>query len=332
MTYYDELGLTQAARDEEIRRAHRTLSKLLHPDQQLDPAVRQAAEIQMRRLNGIVEVLLDPTLRSRYDESLKKVIEPPPEPDWRAKLLSRVQLNASAWGLIAIVATAVLLTVGAVWFYAGDLMHFGPTSGDVPQSPKKTVAMAEPERKRPASYASKRTSQIARREPPAFSEPVIVTAPVLAKPELETPPSLNIDSPATAPPVRPVLAPPEPSFSGLWVFSTSGQKGEQSKTPLYAPEFIELRLHSIESTLYGEYDSRYKVADRAISPHVRFAFHGARAPLSSFDWLSDDGSRGTVDLKLLTERSLQVNWRVTEFGSRLGLGAGTAVLTRTSDP
>src|SRR5450759_2658735 len=72
MTWYEELGLTPAARDEDIRKAHRTLSKLLHPDHQTDAAVRGAADIQMRRLNVIVDTLLDPERRRDYDESLSQ--------------------------------------------------------------------------------------------------------------------------------------------------------------------------------------------------------------------------------------------------------------------
>ena len=49
MTYYDELGVSENASREEIRAAYQS---------------------QMKRLNGVAQVLLDPAGRDRYDRSL----------------------------------------------------------------------------------------------------------------------------------------------------------------------------------------------------------------------------------------------------------------------
>ena len=54
MNYYEELGIRPDADEEEIRKAHRRLVRLMHPDQHRDPAMKQLAETQMRRLNSIV--------------------------------------------------------------------------------------------------------------------------------------------------------------------------------------------------------------------------------------------------------------------------------------
>jgi len=81
----------------------------------------------------------------------------------------------------------------------------------------------------------------------------------------------------------------------------------------------------------GEYAARYQVLDRPISAEVAFRFEGTAGGAGSFEWRSDDGSHGMVDLRMLTAESLQVNWRVNRFGTRLGLGAGKAVLTRKID-
>ncbi|MGH9658573.1 MAG: J domain-containing protein, partial [Bryobacteraceae bacterium] len=67
MTYYEELGLDPSASTEEIHKAYRSLSKLLHPDQQSDPELRMLAERQMARLNRVYEILCDPDLRAGYD-------------------------------------------------------------------------------------------------------------------------------------------------------------------------------------------------------------------------------------------------------------------------
>src|ERR1022692_1072089 len=70
MTYYEELGVPAEASREEIRQAYKRLVRLLHPDHCGDPATRVLAELQMRRLNGILEVLSHPGERANYDLSL----------------------------------------------------------------------------------------------------------------------------------------------------------------------------------------------------------------------------------------------------------------------
>jgi hypothetical protein len=112
----------------------------------------------------------------------------------------------------------------------------------------------------------------------------------------------------------------------LWLYVPDGRK--DGPTRLYAPEYIQLRILAEDGALRGEYSARYQVLGRPISANVSFHFEGKAGGTSSFEWQSDDGSRGVVDLKMLTAESLQVNWRVSRFGTRMGLGAGTAVLIR----
>ncbi len=71
MDYYEELGVTPAATDQEIHRAYRRLVRLVHPDQQMDPAVKKLAEKQMIRLNQMHQTLLDPVRRRTYDHELR---------------------------------------------------------------------------------------------------------------------------------------------------------------------------------------------------------------------------------------------------------------------
>src|SRR5580700_11373174 len=70
ITYYEELGVEDTASADEIRDAFRALARLLHPDQQTDPQLKEMAERQMRKLNRIHAVLSDANRRTAYDESL----------------------------------------------------------------------------------------------------------------------------------------------------------------------------------------------------------------------------------------------------------------------
>src|ERR1017187_7062414 len=63
MNYYEELGLPNTASAEEVRRAYRSLARLLHPDQQPDETLRRLAGAQMTRLKQILETLTEPRLR-----------------------------------------------------------------------------------------------------------------------------------------------------------------------------------------------------------------------------------------------------------------------------
>jgi len=70
MNYYEELAVAEDASLDEIRQAYRGLARLLHPDNQLDPRLKSAAEIQMIRLNEILATLADPEKRRQYNASL----------------------------------------------------------------------------------------------------------------------------------------------------------------------------------------------------------------------------------------------------------------------
>ncbi len=120
MDYYEELGITPAATDEEIRSAYRRLTKLLHPDQQTDEGIKLLAETQMRRLNSIVETLYDPERRRLYDEQLRGGLIPfGPGPMTIRAAPRRSTLHSLPWWVASTVA-AVALTVGAVWFWADN--------------------------------------------------------------------------------------------------------------------------------------------------------------------------------------------------------------------
>ncbi|XP_037937268.1 uncharacterized protein F54F2.9 [Teleopsis dalmanni] len=75
--FYEFMGLTQEATHNEVKRAFRNLSIVLHPDK--NPS--EDANIQFRNLVSIYEVLKDPSKREKYNKVLKDGL-----PNWKSAL------------------------------------------------------------------------------------------------------------------------------------------------------------------------------------------------------------------------------------------------------
>lgn len=71
MNYYEELGVEPTASEVEIRKAFRNLSRIIHPDQHRDERLKHLAEVQMKRLSGIVDILCHEETRLAYNLSLQ---------------------------------------------------------------------------------------------------------------------------------------------------------------------------------------------------------------------------------------------------------------------
>lgn len=62
--YYEVLGLSKGASDDEIKRAYRKMAKKYHPDVNKDPG----AEESFKEVNEAYEVLSDPQKKATYDQ------------------------------------------------------------------------------------------------------------------------------------------------------------------------------------------------------------------------------------------------------------------------
>lgn len=307
MTYYEELGLAQTASVEEIRHAYRRLARLVHPDQFGEAESRRLAELQMMRLNGVLATLTDHEQRSQYDASLIPAIE-----ERRAPVLRHRQAIYAAVLVPALVGIAA-----ALW-----PKHTAPPN--VAPTPAKTTASIAPKKvARPQQVPTRMRSQ---------SQP---NAELAEAPEIETSlPSAPDPLPTVVQPIIPINPPVEiatpataaaPRLSGRWFFVGS----RTTERVGYPPEYIELRLSETSGMLRGQYQGRYRVPDRAISPNVAFHFEGPAASDGGvLAWQGPGGSKGEVTLRLLPAGSLEVGWVAHQLGQDLGLISGSATLVR----
>ena len=80
--YYETLGVSKTASEEEIRSAFRKLARKYHPDVAKD---KKTAEEKFKEINEAYEVLSDPEKRKKYDQLGANWNQPggfQPSPDW----------------------------------------------------------------------------------------------------------------------------------------------------------------------------------------------------------------------------------------------------------
>ncbi len=72
--YYEILGVSRNATDEEIKKAYRNLARKYHPD--LHPDKKAEMEAKFKEINEAYSVLIDPKKRSDYDLTGRVTFEP----------------------------------------------------------------------------------------------------------------------------------------------------------------------------------------------------------------------------------------------------------------
>ena len=340
MTLYEELGVPRDAAPDTIREAYRNVARLLHPDAQTNPALKESAEVQMKRINHLYGILSDAERRRKYDQELTEPAATGPiiiRSAAAAQPSPRANLGAVVWlGAIAMCATFIL------WLATRD--SSSPVVYPQPAPRRAAVAVkpaAVPDRSKDIEIARLRADlaaayaerdrllkQLAGSEgtrrfqpPPVSPQPQQATV-VPAPPVLTAGPSAELTLPR--PPSVQLQAPPR--WTGVWVYR-AGREG--NRTGAIPPEFIENVVSEDHGHLRGHYRARFRVADRRVSPDVDFQYAGSVSGTSGhFSWSGSGGSRGEVQVRLISNSELEVVWSANDLGKTMGLVSGSAVLNR----
>jgi DnaJ domain len=369
LTYYDDLGLPATASDEEIREAYLHLVRLLHPDLQREKSLKRFADYQMKRVSRAYSVLSDPARRERYDAELARrgeteVVAP-------ASGRSGGRSRARAWITLGWLICACAGAIGIGWYMsepsgaplrevraAPDTHALGavvPASTAQPAATPAAANNATPTSTEPGATASGSA------EPnPAESKPLDPTpAAVNPAPAASSPPpadSVELESLrselAAAKTERDrarayialqhkqldfladrILAGPPKvpkGFAGVWVLPRASSFSANAS---YAPTTADLIVIESAGAIQGRYRARYPAMGRPEPTMLRFYFEGkSESDVANLSWKGDSGAKGDVQLRLVSNYSLELVWSATEIGKESGPGSGTMLLMRRREP
>ncbi len=344
ITYYEELGVESTASSDEIRDSFRALARLLHPDAQTDPQLKEMAEQQMRKLNRIYAVLSDPVRRTAYDDSLND-LRPAPiivfsggEGNLK-RLLARI---GAAAGILVGTVVLVWLAIDNTGsnevrgqesrgLSSGKANEGGDgETGDQIAQLRARIHTLETERNSALAQLSRLSGKPLDSAKPEKTVAVNMAAPTTATSLNDLSSTVRTPGVAVAPANSPAeVAASAAQFTGSWAFQKAAGSASPGGKAQYPPEYIELTMTAQSGTLHGQYRSRYQVLDHAISPDVEFTFNASPSGnAAATNWQGPGGARGKVTLKLLSAGDMQVTWNATELGSQQWLVSGDATLTK----
>lgn len=351
ITYYEELGVGSRASAEEIREAYRALARILHPDQQSEPELKRVAEAQMRKLNRIHATLADPQRRRQYDELLDgeyDAIILPLQPRFHPAFRSRLSRAAWAAAILCGVTLLIWFTVESTSSPPGRARETDPSAEAIPAASPEPAAVTTPDQATEIAglrsdlraltmerdAAVREIGRLRGREskPQANGPDRPETAELRLPAPIADSISPGLPAPAGAPPSR-TEKPVSRKIAGFWFYAIPPHGQHNKNQALYPPEYIELTISEENGAVHGNYRSRFRIADRAISPDVNFTFTGApfTGSQGTYPWTGAAGAKGQLTLRFMSENSLRIDWNATDLGTQQGLDEGTAILIRRID-
>jgi hypothetical protein len=192
------------------------------------------------------------------------------------------------------------------------------------RSPEPIQAVVEP----PAPAVTSTTqAKVARavEVPPAISAtPAPASGTELARASVPASPAPTPRQTEMAQPAR-----PSPGLAGLWRYDPAP---ESARTPgFYAAEHIELDVFDEAGVLHGYYKAHYLVPAGGVSPDVAFNFSGERGrDAANGTWSGDNGNRGEIRLRALSDNTLEVVWVTTRIKHANSLVSGKVTLRRAN--
>lgn len=337
MNYYEELGVSAEASEEEIRKAFRNLSRMIHPDQHQDERLKQLAEVQMKRLTGIVDTLCHTDKRQVYDLSLLEPTSishveteeklPPPRPNRWVPLLAGILFGG------------LLVYSLAIFFQARQAAipeEAHPVQAETSKpAPSKPVAQRENPRKTAVQWreSSESIPESTPSQPPAPPEQ---ESSVALKVEVVPPPVPRVPVAVPSAPILggPAASAPVAKMSGTWLYVPKVRPAARNGKPVekweYTAEFVEMRVREEAGLVEGSYRSRYRIPDKPLQPEVSFRFQGSLDG-KELDWEGPGGAKGKIQFEFQGENTLLARWRAIETGNVLSLASGSALLVRRID-
>lgn len=313
MDFYEELGVSPLATEQEIRISYKRLCKLVHPDQYQNPEMRAMAEAQMRRINQMVAILTDPDRRLLYDEALRRA--------WiggqRRSNGIRFWLRRRAGWLVTIGALLLLFIVGVA------LLDF---EGPLPRSEEAVEVPGQPPGGAAGGKQAESDFQASREYPVPESQggrdrQAVTAGPWRAR-VLSPQPSALTSRPSLLSSIMPAYA----TVAGRWGFSPGFQTGAPEGLEFVA-DHAELSIAIEGNLLRGVYRSRYKVLYHPPHPIVSFTFEGPKNS-NTFEWESESGATGEISMRLQNAETMRIAWRVLQMSPGFPLGSGQALLYR----